>query len=64
MSENHKILNIKGETIGVISDTHNVLRPEAVAALKNTDLIIHAGDICDERILSELRVLAPVAAVR
>ncbi|MCA1625752.1 MAG: metallophosphatase family protein [Acidobacteria bacterium] len=47
-----------------MSDTHNLLRPEAVEALKNVDLIIHAGDICNLKILEELRMLAPVVVVR
>src|SRR5437667_8649115 len=50
--------------IGVISDTHGLLRPEAVQALKGSDLIIHAGDVGDPRILDELRVIAPAIAVR
>ena len=47
--------------IGVISDTHGLLRPEAVQALKGSELIIHAGDIGDPKILVELRaiVMAP-----
>lgn len=50
--------------IGVISDTHNLLRPEALDALEGADLIIHAGDVCQPEILEELRRIAPVAAVR
>ena len=50
--------------IGVISDTHGLLRPEAVAALRGSDHIIHAGDIGDPEILDELRKVAPVSAVR
>ena len=50
--------------VGVISDTHGLLRPEAIAALRGSDHIIHAGDIGDERILAALRDLAPVTAVR
>jgi uncharacterized protein len=50
--------------IGVISDTHGLLRPEAIAALQNTDLILHAGDVGDPKILDRLREVAPVAAVR
>ncbi len=53
-----------GNLIGVISDTHNLLRPEAVEALKNADLIIHAGDICNLKILEELKMLAPIVVVR
>jgi putative phosphoesterase len=50
--------------IGVISDTHGLLRPEAVAALKGSDYIIHAGDIGDPVILDRLAEIAPVTAVR
>jgi putative phosphoesterase len=52
------------QLIGIISDTHNLLRPEAVEALRNVDLIIHAGDICKLSILEELEKIAPVIAVR
>jgi hypothetical protein len=50
--------------IGVISDTHGLLRPEAIAALQGSDFIIHAGDIGDPEILSKLSKIAPVTAVR
>jgi putative phosphoesterase len=50
--------------IGVISDTHGLLRPEAVKALEGVELIIHAGDIGNPRILRQLERLAPVHAVR
>ena len=50
--------------IGVISDTHGLLRPEAVAALRGSDYIIHAGDIGDPEILHQLATIAPVTAVR
>jgi len=50
--------------IGVISDTHGLLRPEAVDALQGADYIIHAGDIGRSIILDELRSIAPVVAVR
>ena len=50
--------------IGVISDTHGLLRPEALAALRGSDCIIHAGDIGDPSILNELSRLAPLTAVR
>ena len=49
--------------IGLISDTHGLLRPEAVAALRGVDLIVHAGDVGGKGILGELRNLAPVQAV-
>jgi putative phosphoesterase len=50
--------------IGVISDTHGLLRPEALKALAGSHLIIHAGDIGDPGILDALRTIAPVVAVR
>ena len=50
--------------IGVISDTHGLLRPQAVAALQGSALIIHAGDVGRSEILDELRRIAPVVAVR
>src|SRR5688500_5368339 len=50
--------------IGVISDTHGLLRTEAVEALRGSDLIIHAGDIGSQDVLEKLRELDPVVAVR
>ncbi len=50
--------------IGVISDTHGLLRPEALDALQGSDYIIHAGDVGDPQILDELAAIAPVTAVR
>ena len=50
--------------IGLISDTHGLLRPEAVAFLRGADRILHAGDIGHPSVLDELRALAPVTAVR
>jgi putative phosphoesterase len=50
--------------IGVISDTHGLLRPEAVAALRGAEHIIHAGDVGKPEILEMLREIAPVSAVR
>jgi uncharacterized protein len=51
-------------TVGLISDTHGLLRPEATAALAGVDHIIHAGDIGDAAVLSALEALAPTHAVR
>jgi hypothetical protein len=51
-------------TIGVISDTHGLLRPEALVALQGSDYIIHAGDIGDPNILDELSAIAPVTTIR
>ena len=50
--------------IGVISDTHGLLRPEAVTALHGVEMILHAGDIGKPEILDELNKIAPVTAVR
>lgn len=57
----HGSLNMR---LGIISDTHGLLRPEAVRALQGVDLIIHAGDVGDTAILAELNKIAPVFAVR
>src|SRR5262245_8053315 len=50
--------------VGVIADTHGLLRPEALAALQGVDMIVHAGDIGSAAILAELGAIAPVVAVR
>ncbi|PNG13192.1 metallophosphoesterase family protein [Stutzerimonas stutzeri] len=50
--------------IGVISDTHGLLRPEALAALRGCERIIHAGDIGKPEVLDALRALAPLDAIR
>jgi putative phosphoesterase len=50
--------------VGVVSDTHGLLRPEAVQALRGSDLIVHAGDVGSPSILGELATLAPVRPVR
>lgn len=50
--------------IGLISDTHGLLRPEARLALSGVEQIIHAGDICDPKVLDDLAQIAPVVAVR
>ena len=50
--------------IGVISDTHGLLRPEAIAALAGSDHIIHAGDVGEREILDRLAAIAPVTVVR
>lgn len=50
--------------IGVISDTHGWLRPEALRELEDCELIVHAGDIGGEEVLQELERIAPVVAVR
>jgi putative phosphoesterase len=50
--------------IGVISDTHGLLRPQALAALAGVEHILHAGDVGDPAILDALRQIAPVTAIR
>lgn len=50
--------------IGIISDTHGLLRPEAIEALRGVEHILHAGDVGDSSILVALRDLAPVTAIR
>jgi uncharacterized protein len=51
-------------TLGVISDTHGLLRPDAVEALRGSDRILHAGDVGDAEILEKLAQIAPVTAIR
>ena len=54
----------RAKLVGVISDTHGLLRPEALEALKGSELIIHAGDIGGPEVIEALRAIAPVVAVR
>lgn len=50
--------------VGVISDTHGLLRPEAFDALRGSELIVHAGDVGKPEVLERLRTIAPTVAVR
>ncbi len=50
--------------VAVLSDTHGLLRPEVVAAVRGCDHILHAGDVGDPAILTALRALAPTTAIR
>jgi uncharacterized protein len=50
--------------IGLISDTHNLVRPEALAALEGVEQILHGGDVCQPQVLEALREVAPVSVVR
>ena len=59
-----KQVEIKQGIIGVISDTHGLVRPEAMAALKGVELIIHGGDIGKAEVLHALSSIAPVCAIR
>ncbi|HET8760804.1 MAG TPA: metallophosphoesterase family protein [Nitrospiria bacterium] len=56
--------SLRTVTVGLISDTHGLLRPEAVSALQGSDVIIHAGDIGGPDVLDALSRVAPVTAVR
>ena len=51
-------------TVGVISDTHGLMRPEAIDALQGSDLIIHAGDVGTPAVIDQLRGIAPTFVVR
>ena len=51
-------------TVGVISDTHGLLRPQAVAALRGSDMIIHAGDVGNPDVIKALEDVAPTFVVR
>ena len=57
-------MNRNPTSIGLISDTHGLLREEALCALKGSDLIIHAGDVGKPEIIESLKAIAPVVAVR
>jgi len=62
MSDN--LQNKSSFLVGVISDTHGLLRPQVAEAFRGTDLIVHAGDIDRPEVLEALREIAPVKAVR
>jgi putative phosphoesterase len=51
-------------TVGAVSDTHGLVRPEAIETLRGSDVILHAGDVGGSHVLQELGELAPVIAVR
>ena len=59
-----KRLKLKSGRIGLISDTHGLMRPEALTALKGSELIIHAGDIGKPEVLEALESVAPTLAIR
>ena len=54
----------RASRIGVISDTHGLLRPEALRALRGSELILHAGDVGRPEVLAALEALAPLVAIR
>jgi putative phosphoesterase len=57
-------MNEGGVVVGVISDTHGLLRPQAVEALRGSDFILHAGDVGAPEILTALTQIAPITAIR
>ena len=63
-SKNAKTSSNRMPRVGLISDTHGLLRPEAIAFLRGSDFIVHAGDIGDPGVLKELKALAPLTVVR
>jgi len=50
--------------LGIISDTHNLLRPEVLSAVTGVDVILHAGDISSQNVIDQLQAIAPVKVVR
>ncbi|WP_322106984.1 metallophosphoesterase family protein [Paraburkholderia sp. J41] len=50
--------------VALVSDTHNLVRPELLSFVAGCDAIVHAGDICDQAVLDTLRAVAPLTAVR
>jgi putative phosphoesterase len=64
--ENHELTSVRRPraTIGVISDTHGLVRPAALAALRGVDAIVHAGDVGSPEVLAALAEVAPLTAVR
>src|SRR5829696_2802943 len=59
-----KELDQNSKLIGIISDTHGLMRPQAIEALAGVDMILHAGDIGNQQVLDTLKDIAPVVAVR
>lgn len=56
--------NLEKGVVGIISDTHGLVRPQALDALRDSALIIHAGDIGSPTVIDALHTIAPVAAIR
>jgi putative phosphoesterase len=59
-----EIIRLDAKKVGLISDTHNMLRPQVFDAFNGVEVILHAGDVGDDDILDELGSIAPVYAVR
>lgn len=58
------VIRLAAERVGLISDTHGMLRPEVFEAFRDVDAILHAGDVGPDEILDELSAIAPVYAVQ
>jgi putative phosphoesterase len=58
------MVNTTRKSIGIISDTHGVVRPQAIEALEGVEMILHAGDVGSQQVLDTLNEIAPVVAVR
>jgi uncharacterized protein len=59
-----EVIRLAARRVGLISDTHGMLRPQVFDAFQGVDVILHAGDVGDDDILDELQAIAPVYAVR
>ena len=64
MESGDEVIRVEARRIGLISDTHGMLRPQVFDAFAGVDLILHAGDVGEDDILDELEAIAPVFAVR
>ena len=64
MSLSLRKIERKHQRIGLIADTHGLLRPEALAALADSDLLIHAGDIGKPEVVAALKKIAPLVAIK
>lgn len=64
MESGDEVIRIDARRVGLISDTHGMLRPQVFEVFKGVDLILHAGDVGEDDILDELEAIAPVYAVR
>jgi putative phosphoesterase len=59
-----EVIRLEARRVGLISDTHDMLRPQVFDVFEGVDVILHAGDVGDDGILDELEAIAPVYAVR
>ncbi len=64
MESRGEVIRLEASRVGLISDTHNLLRPQVFEVFRGVDVILHAGDVGDDDILDELGAIAPVYAVR